>query len=40
VTPWWAYRDAHHKNLAVVDEAYKDRPLPDLPDAPAPDVLR
>jgi cyclase len=31
VSPWWAYREAHQNNLAVVAKAYKDRPLPDLP---------
>jgi cyclase len=36
VTPWWAYREAHQANLAVVAKAYKDRPLPDLRDTPAP----
>jgi len=36
VTPWWAYREAQQANLALVAKAYKDRPLPDLPDAPAP----
>jgi cyclase len=38
VTPWWAYHEAHQTNLAVVAKAYKDRPLPDLEDAHAPDV--
>jgi hypothetical protein len=38
VTPWWAYREAHQANLARVAKAYKDRPLPDLSDAPASDV--
>ncbi len=38
VTPWWAYREAHQANLAVVAKAYKNRPLPDLPEVPAPDV--
>jgi cyclase len=38
VTSWWAYHDAQQNNLAVVAKAYKDRPLPHLPDAPAPDV--
>jgi cyclase len=38
VTPWWAYREAQQANLAVVAKAYKDRPLPALPDALAPDV--
>jgi cyclase len=36
VTPWWAYHEAQKANLAVVAKAYKDRPLPDLSDAPAP----
>ena len=36
-TPWWAYREAHQANLALVAKAYKDRPLPELPDAPALD---
>jgi len=36
VTPWWAYREAQQANLDVVAKAYKDRPLPDLPDALAP----
>jgi hypothetical protein len=30
VTPWWADREAHQANLAVVAKAYQDRPLPDL----------
>lgn len=38
VSPWWAYRDAHEANLAVVSKAYKNRPLSDLPAVPAPDV--
>ena len=38
VSSWWAYRAAHEVNLARVAEAYKNRPLPDLPAAPAPDV--
>ncbi len=38
VTPWWAYRDAQQANLNVVAKAYQDRPLPELPDAPAPDA--
>jgi cyclase len=38
VSPWWAYREAHEANLAVVAKAYKNRPLPDLPAVPAPDV--
>ena len=38
VSPWWAYREAHQTNLAVVAKAYKDHPLPDLPDAPAEGV--
>lgn len=32
VSPWWAYREAHEANLAVVAKAYKGRPLPDLTD--------
>jgi glyoxylase-like metal-dependent hydrolase (beta-lactamase superfamily II) len=35
VSPWWAYREAHEANLAVVAKAYKGRPLPDLPAVPA-----
>jgi glyoxylase-like metal-dependent hydrolase (beta-lactamase superfamily II) len=35
VSPWWAYREAHAANLVVVAKAYKGRPLPDLPAAPA-----
>jgi cyclase len=35
VTPWWAYREAHAANLAVVAKAYRNRPLPDLSAAPA-----
>jgi len=35
VTPWWAYREAHEANLAVVAKAYKNRPLPDLRAEPA-----
>lgn len=31
VSPWWAYREAHEANLAVVAKAYKNRPLPELP---------
>jgi cyclase len=38
VTPWWAYHDAQQTNLTVVAKAYKDRPLPHLPDVAAPDV--
>ena len=38
VSSWWAYRAAHEVNLARVAEAFKNRPLPDLPAAPAPDV--
>jgi glyoxylase-like metal-dependent hydrolase (beta-lactamase superfamily II) len=38
VSPWWAYQGAHEKNLSVVAEAYKDRPLPELPAAPAPQL--
>jgi len=38
VTPWWAYHDAHQANLDEVVKAYKDRPLPVLPDAPEPDA--
>jgi cyclase len=38
VSPWWAYREAHEANLAVVAKAYKNRPLPDLPAEPAPDT--
>jgi len=38
VTPWWAYREAHQANLAVVAKAYHNRPLPDLPDAPPTDA--
>ncbi len=37
VTPWWAYREAHQTNLSRVAKAFKERPLPDLPDTPAPD---
>jgi cyclase len=38
VSPWWAYREAHEANLAVVAKAYKNRPLPDLLAEPvAPD---
>jgi cyclase len=33
VSVWWAYRDAHEANLAVVAKAYKNLPLPDLPAA-------
>jgi cyclase len=40
VSPWWAYREAHEANLAVVAKAYKNRPLPDLPAASAPDIRR
>jgi cyclase len=35
VSPWWAYREAHEANLAVVAKAYKERPLPDLRAEPA-----
>lgn len=35
VTPWWAYRDAHQANLAVVAKAYKNHPLPQLNTGPA-----
>lgn len=38
VSPWWAYREAHKANLAVVAKAYKNRPVPDLRAEPAPDV--
>jgi glyoxylase-like metal-dependent hydrolase (beta-lactamase superfamily II) len=38
VSPWWAYREAHKANLAVVAKAYKDRPLPPLPAVPPSDV--
>jgi cyclase len=38
VSPWWAYREAHKANLGVVAKAYKNRPLPELPAVPAPDV--
>lgn len=31
VSPWWAYREAHAANLAVVAKAYQNHPLPDLP---------
>ena len=34
VSPWWAYREAHEANLAVVEKAYKNRPLPALPAEP------
>ena len=37
VTPWWAYRAAHQVNLTRVNKAFKQRPLPDLPDTPSPD---
>lgn len=30
VSDWWAYREAHQANLALVAKAYKNRPLPDL----------
>jgi cyclase len=30
VSIWWAYREAHEANLAVVAKAYKDRPLPEF----------
>ena len=30
VSVWWAYREAHEANLAVVGKAYKDRPLPNF----------
>ncbi len=30
VSVWWAYREAHAANLALVAKAYKNRPLPDL----------
>jgi cyclase len=36
VSPWWAYREAHEANLAVVAKAYKNRPLPDLPSVSSP----
>ena len=29
VSVWWAYREAHAANLALVAKAYKNRPLPD-----------
>jgi cyclase len=38
VTPWWAYREAHEANLAVVAKAYDNRPLPDLRAEPALDT--
>jgi glyoxylase-like metal-dependent hydrolase (beta-lactamase superfamily II) len=38
VSPWWAYHEAQQANLAIVSKAYKDRPLPQMPDASAPDV--
>ena len=31
VSYWWAYREAHKANLALVEKAYKGRPLPVLP---------
>ena len=37
VTPWWAYREAHQANLAKVADAYKNRSLPAMTDASAPD---
>jgi cyclase len=36
VSVWWAYREAHEANLAVVAKAYKNRPLPDFESAPEP----
>ena len=30
VSVWWAYREAHAANLALVAKAYKNRPLPEL----------
>jgi glyoxylase-like metal-dependent hydrolase (beta-lactamase superfamily II) len=38
VSLWWAYREAHEANLAVVAKAYKNRPLPVLPAVSAPAV--
>jgi glyoxylase-like metal-dependent hydrolase (beta-lactamase superfamily II) len=38
VSVWWAYREAHAANLAVVAKAYKSRALPDLPVTSAPGV--
>jgi glyoxylase-like metal-dependent hydrolase (beta-lactamase superfamily II) len=35
---WWAYREAHEANLAVVAKAYRNRPLPDFASAPAPSI--
>ena len=35
VSIWWAYRDAHEANLAVVAKAYKNHPPPELPAVPA-----
>lgn len=28
VSPWWAYREAHHENLQKLASYYKDKPLP------------
>ena len=33
VSVWWAYREAHSANLSLVAKAYKDRPLPTLPES-------
>jgi cyclase len=33
VSIWWAYREAHEANLAVVAKAYKNRPLPEFESA-------
>jgi hypothetical protein len=34
VSLWWAYREAHANNLAVVAKAWKDQPIPAFDSAP------
>jgi hypothetical protein len=36
VSVWWAYREAHEANLAVVAKAYQNRPLPVFESAAHP----
>jgi cyclase len=37
VSVWWAYREAHEANLAVVAKAYQNRPLPVFESAAHPE---
>ena len=40
VSVWWAYREAHAANLALVAKAYANRPLPDLASGSTEDSRR